>query len=233
MPPSSSLLTNLKHIYQANPAIALALIWVLLVPALGSTLLISYLYAGPTDWTTSPSLGDSMVMVFLGALLMGLAFVPTTLLAISTGFLWSWEALPLLVLSYTIASLIGYFTGKTLDKNSLGLLLHNYPKAAKLVEQKQSKMGSLVFFVRISPVIPFALSNLLFALLEAGWKKVVLFGAMGMLPRTIMAFSTGVMASSIAEAFEKKEGGTQVLLFIGLLALSIFGIWRFFKKSAQ
>jgi len=233
MPKKESFFKRLLLIYQKNPAIGIALLWVVLVPALGSSLLLSYLYTSTSICFPFTSIEACTTLVLIGSLLMGFALVPTTLLAIVTGFLWSWKAFPLLVIAYSMASLIGYFIGIRLDKDSLQLLLEKYPKAAKLVDEKKTKMGSLIFFIRISPVIPFALSNLLFALLKTGWQKVVVFGLFGMLPRTVMAFSAGVIASSIAEAFENKKGGPQVLLFIALLVLSIWGIIRFFKNSSS
>ncbi|WP_215223203.1 TVP38/TMEM64 family protein [Echinicola shivajiensis] len=233
MPKKEAFFNRIKLIYQENPAIGISMIWVLVFPAIGSTILLSYVYSSDLVNLANGSFGIALLLTCLGAIIMGLALAPTTLLAILSGFLWGWSSFPFVVISCSVASLIGYFIGCSLDHNSLQHLLANYPKAARLVEEKKSKMGSLIFFVRISPVIPFALSNLLFALLKTGWKSLLIYGLIGMLPRSFMAFSAGLMASSISEAFEKKEGGTQVLLIIVLLIISIWGIIRFFKKSSS
>src|SRR5690606_4862882 len=112
------------------------------------------------------------------------ALLPTTFLSVLTGFVFGWEYFPLLVTGYTLASIMGYSVGRKLDKNSLAFLLDNYPKASRLIAEKKGNIFQLIFYVRLSPVIPFALSNLLFALLKVGLRDVVWMGLWGMLPRT-------------------------------------------------
>ncbi|GAB2997329.1 hypothetical protein GCM10027284_13840 [Cyclobacterium sediminis] len=164
---------------------------------------------------------------------MGLALVPTTFFAVISGYIFGWHAFPYLVLAYTLASAVGYGLGRVLDKDSLDLLLDPYPKAKKLISEKKGQMGSLIFFVRISPVIPFAISNLVFALLRTGMKRVLWFGLLGMLPRTLLAFSSGALAGSIQEALTSKSSIWQYVLIAALLILSVAGIYAFFTKSVS
>lgn len=162
---------------------------------------------------------------------MGMALIPTTFLAILSGFLLSWTALPFLILGYTMATIVGYQVGKQLDKNSLAFLLDNYPKATKLIAGKKDDIAKLIFFIRLSPVIPFAFSNLLFALLKIDLKKVVWVGLWGMLPRTLLSFTTGVLGESLLEALQKNNGAGQLIVIGVLLLLSVWGIYRVFKKN--
>lgn len=224
----NAFFSGLKSLYRQNPLIAFAVVWVTIVPAIGSTILIGYIYQNPHLFPSLHTITYFLVTL-TAAMMMGLALCPTTLLAILSGYLWGWKVFPLLVVAYSLASLIGYFIGLKLDKNSLNILLGNYPKVQKIVTEKRHQIGTLVFFVRISPVIPFAFSNLLFASLKAGWKNVLIYGFMGMLPRTFMAFSLGLAAGSIRDAIENRSGGHQVIVFAVLLLLSIWGIVRFFK----
>ncbi|WP_200975936.1 TVP38/TMEM64 family protein [Echinicola sp. 20G] len=228
---SISLFHRLKLIYKDSPAMAFALLWVMIIPIVGSSLLLSFLYETDTSSLRETNFLVGFGLTLIGSIMMGFAFCPTTLLALITGFFWGWTVFPFLVISYSLASLLGYFVGLKLDHNSLGILLENYPKAAQVVQEKRSKMGTLIFFVRISPVIPFALSNLLFALLRTGWKNVLIYGLFGMLPRTVMAFGMGVMAESILEALSNRKGSLEGFLFLALLVLSIWGIIRFFRSD--
>ncbi len=91
-------------------------------------------------------------------------------------------------------------------------------------------MGELIFFVRLSPIIPFALSNLMFALLKSGWKKLVIFGTIGMLPRTTLVFISGTLANDLYTAIRQDGVSEKVWIFVFLLVLSFWGIWRFFRK---
>jgi uncharacterized membrane protein YdjX (TVP38/TMEM64 family) len=161
---------------------------------------------------------------------MGLALMPTTLFAALSGFLFGWQAFIWVVVGYTLVMLLGYAWGKKLSGNSLEIILQQYPKAKDLLLKKEGKMGELVFFVRLSPVIPFALSNLLFSLIKSGWKKLVVFGTLGMLPRTTLVFFSGTIASNIYGAIQQEGVSGKGWVFIALLVLSIWGIWRFFKQ---
>ena len=227
-----SFITKVKSLYRQNPLIALSMLWVMVVPVLGSSLLVRYAYQHQ-EVSGVVHAGEYLLFILAGAFLMGLAISPTTILAILAGYWWGWPVFPAVIISYSLASLIGYGLGLALDKNSLEILLKNYPKANALFKDKRSNLGSLVFFTRISPVIPFALSNILFAMIKAGWKNILLYGFLGMLPRTLMAFGIGLAASSLSAALDNRTDTVQLLLFILLLGASIWGIGRFFKTKAS
>ena len=186
MSKKQSLLTRLQTIYASNPAMVGATVWVSLIPSMGSLITLNFLYSNPNFFDQFHFLSWQFALLYIGltSLLMGMALLPTTFLAILSGFLLNWISLPFLILGYTMATIIGYKIGKKLDKDSLAFLLNNYPKAAQLIADKKDSISQLIFFVRLSPVVPFAFSNLLFALLKIDLKKVVWVGFWGMLPRT-------------------------------------------------
>ena len=227
-----SLLQRLKTFYALNPKMVWAVGWVTVFPSLGSLLTINFLYTHPAFFQDINffSWEVPVLYVVVVTMLMGLAFLPTTFLAVLSGFVFGWLSFPFLVLGYTLATVIGYQVGRNLDSGSLDFLLDHYPKAAKLIEERKDNISQLIFFVRLSPVIPFALSNLLFALLQAGLAKVVWMGLWGMLPRTSMAFITGIVGESLMEALEGDSGGQQILVIVALLLVSVWGIYRFFAK---
>ncbi|AWW31513.1 hypothetical protein DN752_16040 [Echinicola strongylocentroti] len=228
----TAFLSNISSLYQKNPLMALAMLWVMVIPAIGSTMLVSFAYLNhDIPSSLPPSL--YLLLILTSTIMMGLALCPTTILAILLGYWWGWTVFPAVIISYSLASLLGYFLGMKLDKNSLALILNNYPKAKQLFNSKSNKTGNLVFFTRISPVIPFALSNLLFAMIKAGWKNILIYGFLGMLPRTLTAFGLGLVASSFAEALDNRTNTFQVVAFVVLLALSVWGISRFFRSPAR
>jgi len=232
MSKKQSVFSRLKALYSSNPLMAWAVGWVSFVPSFVSLIVLNALYTDPSylgqiDFSSKDFLFYYTVVT---SLLMGFALLPTTFLAIFSGFAFGWLSLPFLILGYTFATIIGYQIGKKLDKGSLGFLLANYPKAAQMITDKKNKISQLIFFVRLSPVIPFALSNLLFSLLKIDLKKVVWMGLWGMLPRTLLAFTTGVVGESLVGALEENSGSRQWAVIALLLLLSIWGIYRFFKK---
>lgn len=224
-----TIFKQLAVIYRRNPWVLLAFIWTATVPSLGSLLVVHWLYDNGGEVAVSSLLaaGNGFWYVIIGAILMGLAFIPTTLFAIISGFLFGWEAFLFLVIAYSLASMLGYLGGKFLEKDSLQYLLKPYPKAKELIESKKDQMGKLVFFVRISPVVPFAISNLLFALLGSGLKRVVWFGLLGMLPRTFLAFLTGTLASSIQQAMASDTYSWHYPAIGLFFVISLWGIYSF------
>ena len=228
-----TLLRRLKTFYAINPKMVWAIGWVAVFPSLGSLITLNFLYNHPGILNGVQFLSWDFVTLYLviTTLLMGLALLPTTFLAILSGFLFGWVSFPFLILGYTMATVTGYQVGKRLESGSLAFLLNQYPKAARLIEEKKDNISQLIFFVRLSPVIPFALSNLLFALLQTGLVKVLWMGLWGMLPRTSMAFITGILGESLMDAMEGDSGGQQILVIAVLLLVSIWGIYRFFTKG--
>lgn len=232
MKKKEGIFKRIQLIGKSNPAVALALIWVSLIPSICSLFLVplAVSYLSVLELIDFTSLFTILVFVCTATLLMGLALIPTTLFAALSGFLFGWQAFIWVVIGYTMATLLGYAWGKKLGGNSLEVILQQYPKARDLLQKKEGRMGELIFFVRLSPVIPFALSNLLFALIKSGWKKLVIFGTLGMLPRTTLVFFSGTIASNIYGAVQQEGVSGKGWIFILLLLLSIWGIWRFFKR---
>ncbi|AFL86131.1 hypothetical protein Belba_3639 [Belliella baltica DSM 15883] len=232
MEKKEGIFKRIQLIGKSNPAVALALIWVSLIPSICSLFLVplAVSYLSFLEVIDFRSLFTILVFVCTATFLMGLALMPTTLFAALSGFLFGWQSFIWVVIGYTLATLLGYAWGKKLGGNSLEVILQQYPKARDLLQKKEGKIGELIFFVRLSPIIPFALSNLLFALIKSGWKKLVIFGTLGMLPRTTLVFFSGTIASSIYAAIQQEGISGKGWIFIILLALSILGIWRFFKE---
>lgn len=204
------------------------------MPSAGSLLSLQYLLVHFERWRIPVLDSPIPVLLFVvaTAFSMGFALIPTTLLAIISGYIWGWQAFPYLIAAYTLAAGIGYIAGRSVSTDMLGPLLERYPKVRKVITDKQQQIGSLIFFIRISPAIPFAFSNILFALLSTGLKRVLWFGLWGMLPRTTLAFSSGVFAESIYDAIQDNtRSSTDIILIFGFFAISIIGIWHFFRQK--
>lgn len=228
-----SIFKEFKDTSRNNPLITFAVLWVSLMPSIGSLVIVPWALH-ESSWISSLDFSSPLIAIsamMIAVLLMGFALIPTTLIAALSGFLLGWEAFIWLVIAYSIATLLGYAWGKKLGGNSLEYLLGKYPKAKNLLEEKKDKIGELIFFVRLSPVIPFALSNLLFALLKSGWIKLLIFGTIGMLPRTTLVFLSGTLVSDIYAAVSTEGISGKGWIFIAFLALSIWGIWKYFKPK--
>jgi len=230
-----SIFKRLKIILSRNPIIIGAIAWVTVMPSAGSFFFLRYLYANASIFKGMDFFSAEIFPFYLiiATLVMGTALMPTTLIAIVSGYLFGWVSFPVLVIAYSLASIIGYKLGTALDENSLDVLLKKYPKTKKLILDKDDKMNELIFFIRLSPVIPFALSNLLLALIKASLTKVVWVGLLGMLPRTTMAFFTGYMAKSLVEAVSESADFYQIAGIIILFLISIWGLYRVISRLSK
>lgn len=220
---------------QENLWMGLAFVWVSIAPSLGTLISIPILinfYENIRIFSMSGWLANCLILSIVAGL-MGLACIPTTVVAIFSGFLFDWKFFPLIVAAYALASILGYYWGRYVTKNGLDFLFRRYPQTRYIIDARKNSLPHAIFFIRISPIIPFALSNLLFAFLKTGIQKLLVWGTMGMLPRTILAFYTGTVANDLYEAFHRGDSSYQAPLFFGLLLLSSWGLWKIFTNTTE
>ncbi|WPR76212.1 TVP38/TMEM64 family protein [Algoriphagus sp. NG3] len=222
---------TIRSYFGKHPSGIFAWLWVTVVPFVGSAVFaVNYHLVGQFELQTGL---DYFAYTVIGALLMGLALLPTTLIALASGFYYGWVSLPFLILGYSLASVLGYVLGKVSNMGLTEKLFRKNPKFQAALESRKEKEGSLVFFVRISPVVPFAVSNFLFANLNIKLWKVLVYGIPGMLTRTVIAFAAGVAASSYMEAKQSMNSPLQWGVGIALLVIGIGGIYNYVKKSRK
>ncbi len=229
MTKKGSIFKILGEYFRTHPAAVAGWIWVSAAPVIGSLVLLSSYF-----WLEQISLDsflDHLLLSLSIALVLGLAVVPTTLTAMALGFFLGWTGFPDLLVGYFLANGLGYTLGKRLNADFLKVLYLKNPELEMELEQRTQHPERLIFFVRISPVIPFAISNFLFASLNISLRKVILFGIPGMLPRTFLAFATGKFANSFLGAKESADHPIQLAILIGLTLLSIWGIYQSWEKG--
>ena len=229
MTKKDSIFKDLVRYFRSHPSTTLGWIWVSFVPLLGS-LLLSTRYE-QLEQIVLTGIGDHILLTLILALLVGLAFLPTTFTALASGFFWGWTAFPHLVIAYLLANVLGYSLGKWLNADFQTLLYARHPSLQEEIERRTDQPAGLVFFVRISPVIPFAISNFLFASLGIPLSKIIRFGLPGMLPRTILAFASGMAGQSFLDAQASLKDPHDWLVLGLLLVGSIWGIWHFWNKK--
>ncbi|UZD24318.1 TVP38/TMEM64 family protein [Algoriphagus halophytocola] len=222
---------TIRSYFGKHPSGIFAWIWVTAMPFIGSIIFAAnYSFLGNHPLQTGL---DYFLYTVIGALLMGLALLPTTLIALASGFYFGWLSLPFLILGYSLASVLGYGLGKVTNMGLTEKLFRKNPKFKAALDSRKEKEGSLVFFVRISPVVPFAVSNFLFANLNIKLWKVLVYGIPGMLTRTVIAFAAGVAASSYLAAKQSMNSPLQWGIGIALLVIGVGGIYNYVKKSRK
>lgn len=222
---------TIRSYFGKHPSGIFAWLWVTLMPFIGSGFFaVNYYLLDQYQLHTGL---DYFSYTVIGALLMGLALLPTTLIALASGFYYGWFSLPFLILGYSLASVLGYTLGKVTNMGLTEKLFKKNPKFHAALEARKEKEGSLVFFVRISPVVPFAVSNFLFASLNIKLWKVLIYGIPGMLTRTVLAFAAGVAASSYLAAKQSMNSPLRWGIGLALLVIGVAGIYNYIKKSRR
>ncbi|PLK46476.1 hypothetical protein C0V77_03805 [Emticicia sp. TH156] len=175
----------------------------------------------PTRWA---------LITLLCCITSAVAITPPTFLALVFGYFLGWGAvLPLLLMNMAGIVLVNTIT-RRLDKDQFRNYLQENKKAKDLLDAIQQQELKIIFFAKLSPVLPFALTNFVFALSGAKLKNILIGGFMGMIPRTLLAVWTGQQAKEIRKLLENpNEGNVQKILLIVLLVASVAGIFYFIK----
>lgn len=225
----SKILKTIRSYFGTHPSSILAWLWITLMPFIGSAI-----FAVNYDFLENYALVkplDFLLYSGIGSLLMGLALLPTTLIALASGFYFGWISLPFLIVGYSLASALGFGLGKITNIGLTERLFQKNPKFYQALDSRKNREGALIFFVRISPIVPFAVSNFIFASMNIKLWKVLLYGIPGMLTRTVLAFAAGVAANSYLAAKESMNTPMQWGIGLGLVFIAVAGIYGYLRKN--
>ena len=169
-----------------------------------------------------------LIITLVCCLTSTFAFTPPTVLALVFGYFLGWNALlPIFALNMGAIFLVNIIT-KRFNQDSLLSYFADNQKVTAILENIRKQELKFIFFTKLSPVLPFALTNFVFALSGAKLKNILLGGFLGMVPRTALAVWTGSQAKEIRRLLENpNEGNLQKILIILLIIVSVGGILYF------
>jgi uncharacterized membrane protein YdjX (TVP38/TMEM64 family) len=124
-----------------------------------------------------------------------------------------------------LASLLGYAMSQLIGAKAVEAVFDAYPRSTAVLEGLKQNDLVLVIMCRISPVLPFAIMNVVLGYTGIRIKPFLVGGLIGMLPRTVMAVAIGMQMEALA------TGSLFSLLWIGLLVVSFIGLGWVFKRS--
>lgn len=165
--------------------------------------------------------GLAAVFWLLGAtaVLAGLSLVPTHATSLVAGMLFGSAAGSLLAMAGIAgAASLGYFVLRRLVGDRAILALARRPKAAAvhaaLVGRRGHHVAGLLALIRLSPVMPFAGTNLLMAASGIGFGAFLGGTLLGIAPRVVAV----AVAGAGLEELDLSRGADQRLAVLGLLA---------------
>lgn len=168
------------------------------------------------------------------ALTSALALTPPTFLALVFGYFLGWNALlPLFALNM-VAILFVNTAVHWIDQDRLRHQLEQNPKVRQVLTRIEEQELRFIFFAKLSPVLPFAVTNVVFALSGARLRNVLLGGFLGMVPRTALAIWGGSQARELRVLLNQPNGfGWTQWVVIGLIVVSIIGLGQVVQRAIR
>jgi uncharacterized membrane protein YdjX (TVP38/TMEM64 family) len=165
---------------------------------------------------------------------MAFALTPTTFIALLSGYFLGWQAFIPVAISYWIASYFGFKTAQMIDGGRFLKIISEKPQVKQVLENLQKDEFKIILLARLSPILPFAVTNVLFSFSGTKLRNFLTAGFIGMLPRTLLSIWIGTQAQEIKRLIEHpSEGNISQLLIIGLIGGSILGLGYFVKKAVK
>lgn len=233
--PLSNLRTFFADILRTNRRSAALALWMAIVPLTVSSLIT--VYALQYEHLIASFDTTAWGLYFMGSCLtMALAFTPTTFIATLSGYFLGMASAPFVILAYIVASFLGYQLTHLVDNGHFIQTIKELPggkgeKALGFLEGVNQNQFGLIIMARISPVLPFALMNVMLPIAGVRLRAFLLAGTIGMLPRTLFFIWLGSQAQELRTLIEEGGGGVaSQIIFVALLALSIIGLLYYGKR---
>jgi uncharacterized membrane protein YdjX (TVP38/TMEM64 family) len=168
-------------------------------------------------------------MGFLGGVVFGLVyvvgallFVPGSVLTLGAGLVFglAWGVV-VASASATATAAAAFLITRYLARDRVARLARRHEKFAAIDEAVREKGWKVVALLRLSPLVPFSLSNYLFGLTAIDFWPYVLASWAAMLPGTILYVYLGAAGGMAVGGARKQSPWEWALLVGGLLATVI------------
>jgi uncharacterized membrane protein YdjX (TVP38/TMEM64 family) len=156
---------------------------------------------------------------------------PGSILTIGAGFAFGlWKGFLAVSAGATLGASLAFLVARFIARNKIEAIAHRNEKFRKIDNAIGERGAQLIFLLRLSPVIPFNLSNYLYGLTAVRFWRYVLASWIGMMPGTFLYVyigTAGKAAVAAAAGGEVVKHGWQYWMFmsVGLAATIIVTIW--------
>ena len=185
---------------------------------------------GFNDWVGQ--MGVAGIFIFIGVYAIATVLLaPGAILTIGAGFAFGlWKGFLAVSAGATLGASLAFLVARFIARDKVEAIAKRNEKFRK-IDNAISKQGAkLVFLLRLSPVIPFNLSNYFYGLTGVKFWPYVLASWLGMMPGTFLYVyigTAGRAAVSAAAGGEAMKHGWQYWAFlsVGLAATIAATIW--------
>lgn len=205
------------------------LLWMSIMPLICSAI-VTYAVLQYEPYLRSFTSGQWLLFYIGTVVSMALALTPTTFVALVSGYFLSWQAVPYMLVAYLAASAAGYQLARWADRGRFLNAIKDLPKVSNLMQAVNQQSFTFIILCRISPILPFAIMNIVLSMMRIPFFQFLWAGFIGMLPRTLLFIWVGSTASVLKETIGGEHSNINQISFLILLALSIVGFYFYFKK---
>ena len=124
----------------------------------------------------------------------------------------------------TIGATCAFLLGRTLMRDWVERKVKSSPKLQAVDEAVEREGGRIVFLLRLSPLVPFSISNYVYGLTRIRLGAYVLASWIGMIPGTLLYAYIGSLVQRFAElgaAEQTTTTGEWIMYIVGLIATII------------
>ena len=174
-----------------------------------------------TEWVRGQ--GTAGLFIFAGGYVLGtLLFIPGSLLTLAASVLFGfWQAVALVWLSATIGAALAFLTARYAARNAVTRLAERNRRFRELDSVIGEQGWKIVLLLRLSPVIPFNLSNYVYGLTKIKFWPYVLASFAGMLPGTLLYVYLGHIGKKTLVGSDSTRSAPENLLLATGLAATI------------
>lgn len=165
-------------------------------------------------------LGPSAVFLYAGLyFLLELVGVPALPLTMGSGYLFGvLKGTVAVSIASTAAAAAAFLIARYGLRNSVAKLAARYPRFRAMDRAIGREGFKFVFLLRLSPLLPFAISNYLYGLTSVDLPAYVAGSWLGMLPGTIAYVSAGAAVNALTDLSAGKSSVNPGLVVLGLAA---------------
>lgn len=239
----------MSNVKKSSPTHPIGRLIILLVLVIGLFLTMKFLpiqiwLKSFNDWVGQ--MGVAGIFIFIGVYAAATVLLaPGAILTIGAGFAFGlWKGFVAVSAGATLGASLAFLVARFVARDKIAAMAEGNEKFRKIDSAIGQQGSKLVFLLRLSPVIPFNLSNYFYGLTGVRFLPYVLASWIGMMPGTFLYVYLGTAGKAAVAA---AAGGEAVkhgwpywtFLSVGLAATIAVTIWvtkiarNALKKSAD
>jgi len=182
------------------------------------------------DWVGQ--MGTVGIFIFIGVYIIATVLLaPGSILTIGAGFAFGlWKGFLAVSAGATLGASLAFLVARFIARAKVEAIAHRNKKFRQIDNAIGRQGAKLIFLLRLSPIIPFNLSNYFYGLTGVKFWPYVLASWIGMMPGTFLYVyigTAGKAAVSAAAGGEAMRHGWEYWTFmsVGLAATVLVTIW--------